>query len=71
MNKIQKNLSVVIPRLVDVVADDEYFASDFATVLEQLLDQYASNDGFGTERQSDPRGDFRDKEWSLFDKVQK
>lgn len=71
MSKIQKNLLVVLPRIVKLVEEDEDFAESFAEDLEDLLDSIAMDDGFGTERQCDPRGDFRVKEWSLLNKVQK
>lgn len=38
----------------------------YATVLDSILDDIASNDGFGTEQQCDPRGDFRTQEWSMW-----
>lgn len=66
----QKNLLIVLPRIIDLVKEDEYFAQDLCKELESFLDEVASQDGFGTERQSDPRGDFRDNEWSLFGEVQ-
>jgi hypothetical protein len=71
MEKHQKNLIVVLPRIVDLVKEDEYFAEDLAGLLEGLLDDVGSRDGFGPERSSDPRGDFRDGNWSLFGKIQK
>lgn len=38
----------------------------YAQALDNILDEIASNDGFGTEQQSDPRGDFRDQQWSMW-----
>jgi len=71
MNKYQKNLLVVLPRLTEMVKEDEDFAEYFAEDLEGLLDSIAGNDGFGTEQQCDPRGDFRSGcNWSLLGKVQ-
>ncbi len=71
MDKIQKNLLLVLPRIIELVKEDEDFALWFAETLELDLDEFASDDGFGTERQSDPRGDFREANWSLLGKVQK
>jgi len=70
MSTIQNNLIIVLGRLVKIAADDENFANEFAIDLNNLLDEIASYDGFGTEQQSDPRGDFREREWSLLDEVQ-
>lgn len=70
MTKYQKNLATVLPRIMKLVEEDEDFAEYLVDCLEVDLDEWASNDGFGTERQSDPRGDFRDQEWSLYNKVQ-
>ena len=38
----------------------------YAQTLDDILDDIASNDGFGTEQQSDPRGDFRSQQWSMW-----
>lgn len=70
MTKYQKNLATVLPRILKLVEDDEDFAEYLVDCLEIDLDEWASNDGFGTERQCDPRGDFRNQEWSLYEKVQ-
>lgn len=64
------NLLKVFPKIIDLVKEDEFFAEELAEVLETFLDSIAAQDGFGTERQCDPRGDFRDREWSLLDEVQ-
>lgn len=37
-----------------------------ANRLEEVLEQYHMDDGFGTEGQSDPRGDFRDGSYSMW-----
>lgn len=38
----------------------------YAQIFNDILDDIASNDGFGTEQQSDPRGDFRSQQWSMW-----
>ncbi len=38
----------------------------YAEQLEKILDDIASQDGFGTEQQCDPRGDFRNGQWSMW-----
>ena len=45
-----------------LIEDD---AEMFAETLEIMLDDIHSNDGFGTEGQCDPRGDFRSGKWSM------
>lgn len=65
----QKNLLIVLERLKLEIIQDEYLTDDLITVLEPLLDEWAMDDGFGTEGQYDPRGDFRNGEWSLWTKV--
>lgn len=38
-----------------------------ADYLETILEQYYMDDGFGSEGQSDPRGDFRDGSYNMWD----
>lgn len=40
--------------------------STYAEVLDSILDNIASQDAFGTEQQCDPRGDFRNYQWSMW-----
>lgn len=40
---------------------------DIADMLDSALDELASNDAFGSEQQCDPRGDFRNGDWSMWD----
>ena len=59
-------LSVVLGRLYDMsknFGEDE--AEAWTDDIECLLDRVAAEDGFGTEGQCDPRGDFRNGEWSM------
>lgn len=37
----------------------------FENQLDNIFNEFQSMDGFGTEAASDPRGDFRDGEWSM------
>lgn len=60
MNKQQKRNQLVLQRLIGMSNEDEDGALCIATELEFMLDELASEDFFGTERQSDPRGDQRD-----------
>ena len=61
----QANTCVVLQRLINLVKSDEDFSEAFSTDLEMLLDGIHSEDGFGTEGQNDPRGDFRNGEWTI------
>lgn len=66
MNKTQKRVVKVLERMIDLAKDSEDDAEMLSDELETMLDQIASNDGFGTERTQDPRGDFRDYGgWSM------
>lgn len=71
MNGLQQNLMIVLERTKSLVQSDEDFADDFAMELEGYFNAIAMDDGFGTERQGDPRGDAREGAWSIFGKVQK
>ena len=39
---------------------------DIADILDRCLDDLASQDAFGTEQQCDPRGDFRNGDFSMW-----
>ncbi len=65
MKKLQKNCVTVLIRLAKMCEEDESFSDAFADDLNAMLDEIQSQDGFGTEAQSDPRGDFRNGRWSM------
>lgn len=65
MKKLQTNCITVLNRLAKMCEEDEDFAESFAADLNTMLDEIQSQDGFGTEAQSDPRGDFRNGRWSM------
>lgn len=65
MKKLQKNCVTVLSRLAKMCEEDEDFAEMFSSDLETMLTDIHSQDGFGTEGQSDPRGDFRNGRWSM------
>jgi hypothetical protein len=65
MKKIQNNCVTVLKRLAKMCEEDESFADAFVDDLDSLLNEIHSQDGFGTEGQSDPRGDFRNGRWSM------
>jgi len=65
MKKLQQNCITVLNRLVKMCEEDEDFAEALSGDLNTMLDEIHSQDGFGTEGQSDPRGDFRNGRWSM------
>ena len=40
---------------------------EWAEALDGMLDDMKSNDQFGSEASTDPRGDFRNGEWSIWE----
>lgn len=60
-NNIKQYIDVLISK-----NENEDLQIIIADILEQVLEEYAMDDGFGTERQSDPRGDRRDGHYSMF-----
>lgn len=67
MNKRQQRVTKVLGNMIKLVREDEEYANMFSEGLEPLLDDYLSDDAFGTEGQNDPRGDMRDGEFSMND----
>jgi hypothetical protein len=70
VSKIQKNVVTVLKRMVAAADKDASDAEMFSEGLENMLDDIHMDDGFGTEGQCDPRGDFRNGKWSIFKKVE-
>lgn len=68
--KSQKNCITVLNRLAKMCEEDAEFAGFFKDDLNLMLDGIQAEDGFGTEAQSDPRGDFRNGTWSM-DRLEK
>lgn len=65
MTNIQLRVNTVLDRIKDIVLEDSEFAQFMLETLEDSLTEYHMQDGFGTEGQCDPRGDFRDGDWSM------
>jgi hypothetical protein len=65
MNKTQKNVITVLERMVQMAKDNNDDAKMFSDAMQFMLEDIHSNDGFGTEGQCDPRGDFRNGKWSM------
>lgn len=68
--KVQERLLEVISRIKkQIEKGSEFEVAEYGAAFEQMLSDLNGNDFFGTEGQNDPRGDFRDGEWSM-DRVQ-
>lgn len=65
LNETQQRVLMVLDRIKNLVTNDENDAEVLAEVLDEFLTDLHSNDFFGTEGQLDPRGDFRDGDWSM------
>jgi hypothetical protein len=61
----QKRVVVVVDRMLESVRKDQQEAIHFSEMLEEMLADIRRNDGFGTEGQCDPRGDFRNGDWHM------
>jgi hypothetical protein len=65
MTTTQQRVVKVLERMLEMARSNEDDAEMFSDGLEDLLTELHSNDGFGTEGQCDPRGDFRSGTWSM------
>lgn len=65
LTKEQARCAMVLNRLGQLVLDGALDADALVTDLELFLNDLAEQDAFGTEQQSDPRGDFRNGHWSM------
>jgi hypothetical protein len=62
----QQRVALVLQRLAaDAKGFDHDEAEAWSESLENFLHSVHIEDGFGTEGQCDPRGDFRNGEWSM------
>ncbi len=66
----QRRVLAVLERITKQVREDSGDAEMYGRELELMLDELAGDDAFGTEGQSDPRGDFRDGDWLVANRVQ-
>ena len=64
-NQDQYLVLKVLSRIKERVEDDPEQAEEFAIALDHMLDWMLGNDSFGSEGSDDPRGDFRDDDWSI------
>jgi hypothetical protein len=61
----QERVAKVLDNMKAMALEDDDNAAMFAEGLELYLNELNGEDAFGTEGQSDPRGDFRDGDWSM------
>jgi chorismate mutase len=62
---VQQRVCRVIERMADEARTDENNAEGLAHILEDLLNELKADDGFGSEAENDPRGDFRNGQWDM------
>lgn len=65
MRKTQERVIKVLENMKTMTEQDEHYATMFSESLDTMLDDFMGEDAFGTEGQCDPRGDFRDGDWSM------
>lgn len=63
--KTQDRVIKVLERMQAQVVEDEIAADMYSEMLEDGLTTLNNSDAFGTEGQNDPRGDFRNGEWTM------
>jgi len=66
MNIQQKRTIKVLENMLELVKDDEDYANFFADAMNPMLEDLLCNDAFGTEGQSDPRGDGREGRYTMY-----
>lgn len=65
MTKQQQRNELMLTRLIAFSNEGDNDSAKFiAEWLDDMFDDMAAEDFFGTEQQMDPRGDFRDRKWS-------
>lgn len=65
MSMQQSRTLTVLNNIRQLINEDESFATVFSEYLDAMLDDMNGQDIFGTEGQSDPRGDMRNDSWSM------
>lgn len=65
LNQTQLRVQKVLERLQELSAQSPDDAEGISEMLETSLSELHGDDFFGTEGQSDPRGDFRDGRWTM------
>lgn len=65
MSKTQERVIKVLENMTAMTEQEEHYASMFSDSLEAMIEDLMGRDAFGTEGQCDPRGDFREGDWSM------
>lgn len=65
MSKTQQRVAIVLNRMLAQVLINGDDAEMYASPLDEMLDNLAGDDAFGTEGQADPRGDGRNGSWNM------
>lgn len=65
-----KRLAKTLSRIMEASKEDEDLVDLYADSLDNMLDELRFNDQFGSEGQCDPRGDFRNGEWSIENQIE-
>ncbi len=71
LNKTQRSVISVLEKIKTQVQNSEEDAEVYAEELDIMLDALLQEDMFGTEGQTDPRGDQREGPWTMFDLQEK
>jgi aminoglycoside phosphotransferase (APT) family kinase protein len=61
----QQKIELVLERIRAACEADSDDREMYRDALGAMLDDLHGNDAFGTEGQCDPRGDFRNGEWTM------
>ena len=66
---VKKNVLCVLEDIKNRIENskDNEVVDEWACSLDSMLDEMKDNDQFGTEASTDPRGDFRNGEWTIFE----
>lgn len=66
MNKQQKRIKLVLERVIKACEEDASDAKVWSEWIDNVCEYLSEEDFFGTEGQSDPRGDQRDNSWTMW-----
>ncbi len=61
----QHRVVTVLNRIISTCENDSDEADAYSAMLDEMLDNLKCQDFFGTEAQTDPRGDGRNGDWSM------
>lgn len=67
LTEVQEHVCLAFSILNMQAQEDTDSTEHIAEVLDSVLDNIRNMDGFGTEGECDPRGDFRNGDWSMWD----